>query len=130
MPRLLNYLTSPNVVLWSAVCASCALQMLFDEVVILAKDSSGTLRPWNPPGNCVWMMCVTTMCCAVCLFLWSFFFFFLNYCELAFNVWFTMRYVVRIFPLYLYPRMRRVLPSCKHHQASSGATALWQAICP
>ena len=28
--RLLNYLTAPNVVVWSACCASCAYPMLFE----------------------------------------------------------------------------------------------------
>lgn len=51
VPRLLNYLTAPNVVIWSAACASCALGGLFAPVEILEKTSTGELRPWNPPGQ-------------------------------------------------------------------------------
>ncbi|EDQ91814.1 uncharacterized protein MONBRDRAFT_31257 [Monosiga brevicollis MX1] len=50
-PRLLNYLTAPNVVIWSAACASCALSGLFDPVEVLAKDRNGALHPWNPSGQ-------------------------------------------------------------------------------
>eukprot|EP00042_Codosiga_hollandica_P042073 m.381034 g.381034 ORF g.381034 m.381034 type:complete len:630 (-) comp56239_c0_seq2:52-1941(-) len=49
-PRVLNYLTAPDVVMWSAVCASCALKHLFDPVQILVKDKQGRLTPWNPTG--------------------------------------------------------------------------------
>ena len=34
VPRLLNYLTAPNVVIWSAACASCALGGLFAPVEV------------------------------------------------------------------------------------------------
>lgn len=34
IPRLLNYLTSPDVVIWTAACASCALFHIFDEVEV------------------------------------------------------------------------------------------------
>ena len=50
-PRLLNYLTAPNVVIWSAACASCALSGLFSPVEVLAKDRYGNLHPWNPSGQ-------------------------------------------------------------------------------
>eukprot|EP00040_Diaphanoeca_grandis_P022299 m.119513 g.119513 ORF g.119513 m.119513 type:complete len:579 (+) comp28742_c0_seq1:691-2427(+) len=49
-PRLLNYLTSPNVVIWSAACASCALNGVFDQVKLMCKNKDGNLVPWNPPG--------------------------------------------------------------------------------
>ncbi|KAJ1995050.1 Lipase 5 [Dimargaris cristalligena] len=48
MQRLLNYLTAPNVVIWSAVAASCAAPFLFASVPILAKDKQGKYRPWDP----------------------------------------------------------------------------------
>eukprot|EP01137_Pigoraptor_chileana_P007253 Opistho-2@52583 len=51
MPRLLNYLTAPNVVIWSAACASCALTGLFSPVELMAKDSAGRIVPWNPSGQ-------------------------------------------------------------------------------
>ena len=50
-PRLLNYLTAPNVVIWSAACASCALTGLFEPVEIVAKNKDGELYPWSPPGQ-------------------------------------------------------------------------------
>ena len=49
-PRLLNYLTSPNVVIWSAACASCALSGIFSEVELMCKNKDGELVPWNPHG--------------------------------------------------------------------------------
>eukprot|EP01135_Chromosphaera_perkinsii_P012209 Nk52_evm28s2612 gene=Nk52_evmTU28s2612 len=51
MPRLLNYLTAPNVLIWSAACASCALTGLFQPVELMAKDSKGRIVPWNPSGQ-------------------------------------------------------------------------------
>jgi hypothetical protein len=37
-PRLLNYLTSPNVLIWSAACASCAFPILYQPVELVAKN--------------------------------------------------------------------------------------------
>eukprot|EP00126_Sphaerothecum_destruens_P010319 Sdes_comp20715_c0_seq3m16414 len=48
MPRLLNYLSSPNVLLWSAAVASCASPGIYNPVDLLARDHEGNLRPWNP----------------------------------------------------------------------------------
>ncbi|KAJ1980608.1 Lipase 5 [Dimargaris verticillata] len=45
--RLLNYLTAPNVVIWSAVAASCAAPFLFPPAPILAKDNSGRYVQWD-----------------------------------------------------------------------------------
>jgi TAG lipase / steryl ester hydrolase / phospholipase A2 / LPA acyltransferase len=48
-PRLLNYLTSPNVLLWSAVHASCALPGLFPAVELMAKNpKTGQPQPFLP----------------------------------------------------------------------------------
>ena len=48
-PRLLNYLTSPNVLLWSAVHASCALPGLFPSVELMARNpKTGAVRPFLP----------------------------------------------------------------------------------
>ncbi len=44
--RLLNYLTSPNVVLNSAVRASCAAPFLMPPVELLAKSLSGEVVPY------------------------------------------------------------------------------------
>jgi len=34
-PRLLNYLTTPNVLVWSAVLASCAIPGMFEKVELM-----------------------------------------------------------------------------------------------
>ncbi|EGR28050.1 patatin-like phospholipase family protein, putative [Ichthyophthirius multifiliis] len=41
--RVLNYLTSPNVVIWSAVCCSCSLPGVFPPQDLLCKESDGSL---------------------------------------------------------------------------------------
>lgn len=49
MPRLLNYLTAPNVLIWSAVCASCSVPLVFASYDILAKNpKTGEHYSWNP----------------------------------------------------------------------------------
>ena len=49
LPRLLNYITAPNVLIWSAVAASCSVPMIFSPATILAKDpKTGEAVPWNP----------------------------------------------------------------------------------
>ena len=53
VPRLLNYLTAPNVLIRSAACASCAITGLYDTVPLLAKDHTGSIVPWNPEAT-VW----------------------------------------------------------------------------
>eukprot|EP00741_Cyanophora_paradoxa_P023301 tig00000254_g22508.t1 len=50
VPQLLNYLTAPNVVVWSAACASCALPGIFPAVELLAKDEAGALVPYHLTG--------------------------------------------------------------------------------
>lgn len=47
-PRLLNYLTAPNIVVWSAVSASCALPGLFPSQELVAKDPRGELTRLSP----------------------------------------------------------------------------------
>ncbi|XP_077219463.1 patatin-like phospholipase family protein isoform X1 [Tasmannia lanceolata] len=48
-PRCLNYLTSPHVVIWSAVTASCAFPGLFEAQELMAKDRSGKIVPFLAP---------------------------------------------------------------------------------
>ncbi|KAI9762796.1 MAG: hypothetical protein M4579_000148 [Chaenotheca gracillima] len=49
LPRLLNYVTAPNVLIWSAVAASCSVPFVFSSTSLLAKDSkTGEAVPWNP----------------------------------------------------------------------------------
>jgi TAG lipase/steryl ester hydrolase/phospholipase A2/LPA acyltransferase len=47
--RLLNYITSPNVLIWSAVAASCSIPMIFSTCELMSKDPiTGEHVPWNP----------------------------------------------------------------------------------
>ncbi|CAJ0768281.1 22186_t:CDS:10, partial [Entrophospora sp. SA101] len=48
VPQLLNYLTAPNVLIWSAACASVAMMGLYDSVDLLAKDKNGNIVHWAP----------------------------------------------------------------------------------
>ncbi|KAF9949630.1 hypothetical protein BGZ72_008607 [Mortierella alpina] len=48
MPRLLNYLTAPNVLIWSAVATSCAAPFIYNSAPLLAKDKNGEEVQWNP----------------------------------------------------------------------------------
>ncbi len=44
--RLLNYLTTPHLLVWSAVLASCSVPGLFPPVKLTAKDRLGHERPY------------------------------------------------------------------------------------
>lgn len=49
LPRLLNYITAPNVMIWSAVAASCSVPVLFSAAQLLVKNPiTGENTPWNP----------------------------------------------------------------------------------
>ena len=48
-PRLLNYLTAPNVIVWSAVACSSAFPFLFAPQTLLARDSKGHVVPFANP---------------------------------------------------------------------------------
>ncbi|BDD61466.1 hypothetical protein MAP00_006510 [Monascus purpureus] len=48
LPRLLNYITAPNVLIWSAVAVSCSVPLVFSPYVLMAKDPlTGEPVPWN-----------------------------------------------------------------------------------
>lgn len=48
LPRLLNYVTAPNVMIWSAVAASCSVPLVFNSSPLLVKDPvTGEHQPWN-----------------------------------------------------------------------------------
>ncbi|CEG44835.1 triacylglycerol lipase [Plasmopara halstedii] len=49
-PQLLNYLTAPNVIIWSASLASCAIPNIFRPVELLAKDANGNIVPYYREG--------------------------------------------------------------------------------
>lgn len=49
LPRLLNYVTAPNVMIWSAVAASCSVPLVFNSCPLLVKDpATGEHRSWIP----------------------------------------------------------------------------------
>lgn len=49
-PTLLNYLTAPNVLIWSAICASCSLPFVFPASDIYEKDGrTGQIKQWSNP---------------------------------------------------------------------------------
>lgn len=43
---MLNYLTAPKVVVWSAVIASCAIPVMFAQVELMIKTETGELKPY------------------------------------------------------------------------------------
>ncbi|KAF7502228.1 hypothetical protein GJ744_006426 [Endocarpon pusillum] len=46
-PRLLNFMTAPDVFLWSAVCASCSVPYVFQPANIYERDlQTGTTKVW------------------------------------------------------------------------------------
>ncbi|KAI8340814.1 hypothetical protein BC941DRAFT_418243 [Chlamydoabsidia padenii] len=47
VPQLLNYMTAPNVLIWSAACCSTASAGLFSGCDLLAKDKDGKIVKWN-----------------------------------------------------------------------------------
>jgi TAG lipase/steryl ester hydrolase/phospholipase A2/LPA acyltransferase len=49
--RVLNYLSSPNVVIWTAACASCAVPGIFDPVELLCKNEYGQIVPYHINSN-------------------------------------------------------------------------------
>lgn len=49
LPRLLNYVTAPNVMIWSAVAASCSVPFVFSAAQLLVKNPiTDDHSPWNP----------------------------------------------------------------------------------
>ncbi|WVN86846.1 patatin-like phospholipase domain-containing protein [Cryptococcus depauperatus CBS 7841] len=48
---LLNHLTAPNCLIWSAILASAAVPGILNPVVLMAKDRSGNVRPHNLGGS-------------------------------------------------------------------------------
>jgi len=50
LPRILNYLTAPNVVVWSAAICSCAIPGVFQAQELLERDERGELVPFIQEG--------------------------------------------------------------------------------
>ncbi len=46
--RLLNYLTAPNVLVWSAVSASTAIPLFYEPVELMIKNENGEIEPYHP----------------------------------------------------------------------------------
>lgn len=50
LPKLLNYVTSPHILIWSAVAASCSVPLVFSPASLLVKDpKTGEIGSWS--GN-------------------------------------------------------------------------------
>ncbi|RKP08661.1 acyl transferase/acyl hydrolase/lysophospholipase, partial [Thamnocephalis sphaerospora] len=49
-PKLLNHLTAPNVIIWSALLASSAVPGLLPPVVLLMKNAKGEAEPFMHSG--------------------------------------------------------------------------------
>ncbi|OJD19899.1 hypothetical protein AJ78_00093 [Emergomyces pasteurianus Ep9510] len=48
LPRLLNYITAPNVLIWSAVATSCSVPLIFSSSSLMAKDPiTGEITEWH-----------------------------------------------------------------------------------
>ncbi len=47
-PRLMNELTAPYLLVWSAVLASCAVPLIFPPVTLTTKDNEGKYIPYMP----------------------------------------------------------------------------------
>ncbi|MBE3044803.1 patatin-like phospholipase family protein, partial [Candidatus Bathyarchaeota archaeon] len=48
LPHLLNYVTAPDVMIWSAVAASCSVPFIYTSASLFVKDpSTGKHVPWN-----------------------------------------------------------------------------------
>ncbi|KAL7268662.1 triacylglycerol lipase [Rhizina undulata] len=47
VPTLLNYLTAPNVLVWSAACASNASSALYSRVDLMCKNENSEIVPWG-----------------------------------------------------------------------------------
>ncbi|KAL7424847.1 hypothetical protein Q5752_000532 [Cryptotrichosporon argae] len=48
---LLNHLTAPNCIIWSAIIASAAVPGILNPVVLMAKDRNGQVKPHNLGGS-------------------------------------------------------------------------------
>ncbi|PWY93517.1 patatin-domain-containing protein [Aspergillus sclerotioniger CBS 115572] len=47
LPKLLNYITAPNVLIWSAVAVSCSVPFVFEPFTLMTKDPlTGEPVPW------------------------------------------------------------------------------------
>ncbi|EFW17823.1 conserved hypothetical protein [Coccidioides posadasii str. Silveira] len=48
LPRLLNYITAPNIIIWSAIATSCSAPLIFSTSALMAKDpTTGNILEWG-----------------------------------------------------------------------------------
>ena len=45
--KLLNYITAPDTVIWSALLASAAVPGILNPVALMQKTKEGNIVPWN-----------------------------------------------------------------------------------
>lgn len=45
--KLLNYMTAPDTLIWTALLASAAVPGILNPVVLMQKLKDGTIMPWN-----------------------------------------------------------------------------------
>lgn len=50
-PLLCNYLTTPNVLVWSATSASCSIPGIYDPVSLMSKNKDGQIVPYHPDNT-------------------------------------------------------------------------------
>ncbi|KAJ4325980.1 Lipase 5 [Neodidymelliopsis sp. IMI 364377] len=56
LPRLLNYITAPNVMIWSAVCTSCSVPLVYAQAQLIAKDlKTGKEVHWDADPDAKWI---------------------------------------------------------------------------
>lgn len=49
--QILNYLTAPNVIIWSAVMASTAVPYVYGSVELYCKNEQDEIVPYNEGGS-------------------------------------------------------------------------------
>ena len=49
--KILNYLTAPNVLIYSAATASCSVPFVFGPSKIYCKDENGEIKEWLANGK-------------------------------------------------------------------------------
>ncbi len=56
LPTLLNYITAPNVLIWSAVAASCSIPLVFSSAELRVKNPlTGEEEPWSQAADLRWI---------------------------------------------------------------------------
>ena len=46
--RLLNYLTTPNILVWSAAAASSSIPLIYEPAELMMKNANGEIIPYRP----------------------------------------------------------------------------------